>query len=263
MESLTLAPYSKDLPAAFAKLSELGYDGVELMTKNPLRLDGPQIRRWLDEHNLRLCGVCSGHVYGEDKLGLLKPDLTIDGKAVERLRQFVDFAAAFFGPGTLINLGRSRGVGDPARPEDTLRVAASAMRGLAEYARPRGVGLVLEPVRREEVNYIHTTREGIEQAQRVNHPNFGLMVDTYHMYWEDPDMYASFSEGLPLIWHVHVSDSNRCWPGSGKIDYARVVQVLQDSCYSGFLSTEIKIWPDADSAAARSIEHIRQFIPRT
>ena len=48
------------------------------MTKNPSRLDGLKIRRGLDEHNLRLCGLCSGHLYGEDKLGLLKPDLTID-----------------------------------------------------------------------------------------------------------------------------------------------------------------------------------------
>lgn len=126
----------------------------------------------------------------------------------------------------------------------------------------RGIGLVLEPVRRQEVDYIHTTQEGLEQARRVNHPNFGLMVDTFHMYWEDTDMYTSFCEGVPLIWHVHLSDSNRCWPGSGKVDYARVVQILRDTSYSGFVSMEIKIWPDADSAATCGIEHIRQFIPR-
>jgi sugar phosphate isomerase/epimerase len=262
LESDTLAPYSQDLPAAFARLAGLGYDGVELMTKNPSRLNGPQIRRWVDEHNLRLCGLCSGHVYGEDKLGLLRPDLTMDRTAIGRLREFIDFAAAFFGPGALVNLGRSRGMGDPDRLEATLDAAASAMRELAEYARPRGIGIVLEPIRRQEVNYIHTTQDGVDLARRVNHPNFGLMVDTYHMYWEDRDMFASLREGAPLIWHIHLSDSNRCWPGSGKVDYSRVVQVLRDTSYSGFASMEIKVWPDADSAAARGIEHIRRFIPR-
>lgn len=260
--SPTLAPYSGDLSAAFGRLAALGYDGVELMTKNPSRLDGPKIRRALDEHNLRLCGLCSGHLYGEDRLGLLKPDLTVDQVAMKRLCEFVDFASAFFGPGTLINIGRSRGMGDPARPAETLQVAANALRELAEYARPRGIGLVLEPVRREEVNFIHSTQDGVTLAQRVNHPNLGLMVDTYHMYWEDADMYASLYQSVPLIWHVHLSDSNRCWPGSGKIDYGRFVKILQDTGFGGFISMEIRAWPDADAAATRGLEHMRQFIPK-
>jgi sugar phosphate isomerase/epimerase len=257
----TLAPFSRDLPAAFARLAELGYDGVELMTKNPGQLDAAQIRRWLDEHNLRLCGLCSGHVYGEDKLGLLKPDVTIDCAAFERLRELVDFAASF-GPGTLVNIGRSRGMGDPERPGESLKTLAAAVRQLAEYARPRGIGLMLEPIRRQEVNLVHTTQDGLALARYVNHPNLGLMADTYHMYWEDADMYASFHQSSPLIWHVHLSDSNRCWPGSGKIDYGRVVQILRDTFYSGFVSMEIKIWPDSDSAARCGIEHMRKFIPK-
>ena len=36
----TLAIYSGDLSTAFGKVAELGYDGVELMTRDPSQLDG-------------------------------------------------------------------------------------------------------------------------------------------------------------------------------------------------------------------------------
>ena len=262
LETPTLAPYGGDLQMAFAKLAALGYHGVELMTKNPARLKGEKIRRWLDEHDLRMVGLCSGHVFGEDGVGLLRPDLTINNAAAARLRDFIDFAATYFGPGTLVNIGRSRGVGDPSRPEETMQTAAGALRELAEYARPRGIGLVLEPIRRQEVNFIHSTQEGLALARRVNHPNFGLMTDTYHMHFEDADVCASLREAVPLIWHVHFSDSNRCWPGSGDIDYAAVVRTLRDINYSGFVSMEIMVWPGADEAASSAIEHIRRFLPK-
>ena len=35
LEAPTLAPYSGNLREAFSKVAELGYDGVEFMSKNP------------------------------------------------------------------------------------------------------------------------------------------------------------------------------------------------------------------------------------
>jgi hypothetical protein len=40
------------------------------------------------------------------------------------------------------------------------------------------------------------------------------------------------------------------------------VQILLDTCYGGYVSMEIRVWPDADAAATRGLEHMRQFIPK-
>jgi sugar phosphate isomerase/epimerase len=67
---------------------------------------------------------------------------------------------------------------------------------------------------------------------------------------------------------MHFSDSNRCWPGSGEIDFPRVIDVLneigfgQDHHSLGYVSTEIKPWPDPDAAARLPIEYLRRYIPR-
>jgi sugar phosphate isomerase/epimerase len=78
---------------------------------------------------------------------------------------------------------------------------------------------------------------------------------------EDADMHSSFFEAQPYAWHVHFADSNRRWPGNGFTDYGKLVRVLNEAGYNGYVSTEIQPWPDPDSAARLSIEHLRQFIP--
>ena len=255
----TLAPYSGDLATAFGKVAELGYDGVELMTKDPSKLDGDQINRWLDQYDLEMIGLCTGHVFGEDQLGLVGPDAEICRQAMERLKGFVDFAATHFGAGTLVNIGRSRGPGYPNDPATTLDKMEVAFRELAEYAEPHGVKLILEPINVHQVNHIHTSQDGLEMVKRVNHPNFGLMLDVYHMNIEDVDIYDSFREAGDLCWFVHFADNNRKWPGSAHLDFEQIVRVLNEIGYQGYVSLEILPWPDPDTAAQASIDHLHQL----
>jgi sugar phosphate isomerase/epimerase len=214
-----LAPYSGDMPAAFAKLAKLGYDGVEFMTKDPSKLNGAAIRRSLDEHNLELCQICTGHVWGEDKLGL-------------------------------------------AQPGKSLAAYEAAFQELADYAAPQKVRLTLEPITATLIKFVLTTQDGIEMCRRVNRPNFGLMLDVYHMNIEDVDIYQSFREAKNYTWLVHVCDNNRKWPGSAHLNFARIIDTLNEVGYDGFVSTEMLPWPDPDTSARAAIEHLRRFIPK-
>lgn len=262
LEEETLAVYSGDLTTAFGKVAELGYEGIEIMTKDPTKLDGVAIRRWLDENQLEMVGLCTGHVYGEDKLGLVGPDPDVCRQAMARLKTFVDFAAAHFGAGTLVNIGRSRGLGYPDDPAATLDRMEEAFRELANYAAPHGIQLVLEPITVNQTNYINTSQDGIAMVKRVNHPNFGLMLDVYHMNIEDVDIYDSFREAVEVCWFVHFSDNNRKWPGSAHLDFEQMVNVLNEIGYDGYVSMEILPWPDPDTAARSTIEYLRQYIPK-
>ena len=193
LEAPTLAPYSGNLRETFSKLAALGYDGVEFMTKNPALLNGPEIRRLLDEFNLRLSQICTGHVWGEDKLGLVDAKAELSRKGMARMKEIVDFTAAYFEPGVPVNIGRSRGPGDPAQPEKSLTAYEIAFRDLADYALAKRVRLTLEPITATVAKFILTTQDGIEMCRRVNRPNFGLMLDVYHMNIEDVDI-SNFKE---------------------------------------------------------------------
>ncbi len=260
LEQETLALYSGDLDTAFRKIAALGYDGVELMAKNPPQLNGDQIRRSLDRLGLEMVGLCTGHVFGEDNLGLVGPDSEVCRQAMHRLKTFVDFAANHFGAGTLVNIGRSRGPGYAGNPIATLDDMAIAFREIAEYAQDQGVRIVLEPINVHQINHIHSSQDGIAMVQRVGRANFGLMLDVYHMNIEDEDIYNSFREAGDLCWFVHLADNNRHWPGSAHLDFEQIFRTLKEVGYKGYVSLEILPWPDSDTAARASIESIRRYI---
>jgi len=262
LEQETLAVYSGDLVTAFRKVTELGYEGVELMTKDPAKLDGEKIRQWLMDNGLELAGLCTGHVYGEDRLGLVGPDPENCRQAMARLKTFVDFGAAHFGEGTVVNIGRSRGQGYPKDPVRTLDRMEAAFRELADYALLRGVRLALEPITVNQTHYIHTTQDGLAMAQRVNRSNFGLILDVYHMNIEDVSIYDSFREAREYCWLIHFADNNRRWPGSAHLDLERIINVLNEIGYDGYISMEILPWPDPDTAARSAIESLRRYTPR-
>jgi len=262
LQTDTLAVFAgPDLEDSLRKSAAYGFDGVELMVREPSSLDTENIVSILDDTGLELAGVCSGHVFGEDKLGLIGPDPENCQAAMERMKALVDFAGCF-GTGTILNIGRSRGRLDETDPDGSWDRAVAALRHLAEYASPAGVRLALEPVNHAEVNYIITTQDGIRMCKDVDRDNFGLMLDTYHMNIEDVDIHDSFREARKYCWHVHFSDSNRCWPGSADIDFPAVVQTLEEIGYDGHVSAEISPWPDPDTAAHSTVNYLRQFISK-
>ena len=262
LERETLALYSGDLEDAFGKLSALGYDGVEIMTKNPVKLHGEEINNWCARFGLELAGLCTGHVYGEDALGLAGPDPEVCEQAMHRLRGFVDFAGKYFGKGTLVNIGRARGEGYESDRARTLHDMEKAFRNIADYAQPYGIRFVLEPVTVNQTPYINSTQDGIEMVKRVNRPNFGLMLDTYHMNIEDDDIYDSIRDAGELCWYVHFSDNNRKYPGCAHIDFEKIICTLREIDYDGYVSMEILPWPNGDEAARKAISHLRQYIPK-
>jgi sugar phosphate isomerase/epimerase len=259
----TLAVYSGDLREAFNKTAHQGYDGVELMVKNPKNLDGKLINGLLDESNLELAGLCTGHVYGEDKLGLVGPDPDVCSSALQRLKDFIDFAGEFFGPGTFVNIGRSRGMGFADDKKRSLEEMKNRFRELADYAGEPGVRLILEPITSKETNYINSTQDGIRMVDEVNRDNFGLMLDTYHMNIEDDNIFESIVQAGHRCWFLHFSDSNRKYPGSADIDFKKVIDTLGEIKYNGYVSMEIMPWPDPDAAARSAISFLRQFISKS
>ena len=71
-------------------------------------------------------------------------------------------------------------------------------RRAAEQAKPYGIVVTIEPLRKEETNIVNTAAEGLDLVTAVNHANFQLMIDFYHLAseHEDPAIVLE-SEGSP------------------------------------------------------------------
>jgi 5-keto-L-gluconate epimerase len=129
-------------------------------------------------------------------------------------------------------------------------------------ARMNGIRLALEPINRYETTLINNTAQGLELIELVDADNFGLLLDTFHMNIEEPDIEAGIRACGKRIFHFHVADSNRWYPSAGHLDFKSILTTLFDTSYTGWVSGEFLPKPDAETSARESIETLRQIMPK-
>lgn len=92
---------------AFPFLKNAGYEGIELLVKNPDTIDKEYIKELLLENQLTVSAVGTTPMQREDGLFLLDPDRKKQLEAVRRLYGLIDLAAYFNAP---VLIGKYRGM---------------------------------------------------------------------------------------------------------------------------------------------------------
>lgn len=259
----------------FARLKELGFDGVEI----PLFVDAPQgfraLARQLDSHGLQCTTVCVCTTDTDP----ISPEAHVRRAALAHLKQRIDWSAelgaqVLCGPfhSALGNLrGRGRTAEEWGRCVETLTAAT-------EYAAQAGISLSVEPLNRFEVYFLNTAADAHSLARAVDHPRLGYLYDTFHANIEEEDIYRSIVETASSINHVHISENHRGVPGSGHVRWEETFRALRDAGYDGWLTIEAfgralpelaaatciwrDLFADADDVPRRGIEHLRAHWPR-
>ena len=106
----------------------------------------------------------------------------------------------------------------------------------------RGYGMVIgiEPLRKPESNIINTVAEAARLAREVNHAKVRIIVDFYHLAFEneDPDVILGVKD---LIVHLQIADpARRTFPTQtgGDTRYRQFFDNLRRIGYSGRISIE-------------------------
>ena len=253
--SFSALAYKGRLEANVAKMAALGYDGVELAIRDPACLDNEELTGMLRKQKLAVPAIGTGQAYVEDGLSFTDADETIRAKAVARIKAQVELGAQW-GSKVIIGLIRGKNCNE-VDSEQTLDWLVEALRQCASFAQRHSVKLALEPINRYETDLINTVSEGLKLLENVGGDNLGLLLDTFHMNIEEASIEDSIRLAGDRIFHFHVADSNRWYPGAGHIDFGRVVEALREIGYAGYLSAEILPMPDPDTCAERTIATMR------
>ncbi len=249
--------FKGDFEANVAKIAGWGYDGVEVAIRDPRLVDGNEILRIAAAHGLEIPAIGTGQAWGEEGLSYTDPDPAVRVAAVQRTRAHIPFAAQ---SGAVIIIGLLRGIVKPGvSQEQALGWLVESLQECCAAAELHGVRLALEPINRYETTLVNNVAQGMELLERIGAENMGLLLDTFHMNIEDAEMVESVRTCGDRIFHFHVADSNRWYPGAGHIDFEAILQALVETGYEGYVSGEFMPQPDADLAARRSIEYLRQL----
>jgi len=254
------AVYMENFNKACERLSGLGYHGIELAIRDPSQVNLKEINESISRYRLKIPAIGTGQGYIKDGLSLCHPDSKIRRRTKKRLMAHIDFAS-HFKSNIIIGLTRGHIEKDVNTKKRVFWVVAT-VKQCCQYAKEKGVKILLEPINRYETNFINTLEEGQRFIERVAEDNLLLLIDTFHMNIEESSIIQSIEKFGPLIGHVHIADSNRKAPGLGHIDFSSIIIQLLEVNYSDFLSAEVIPYPNFEEASRLTIEFYRKISSR-
>jgi sugar phosphate isomerase/epimerase len=250
--------FSGDFETNVASVARMGYDGVELAIRDPGLVDAGELKAVVERYGLVVPAIGTGQAWVEERLSFTDPDPVVRRAAIERIESHIALAGRF---DALVMIGLIRGkIAPGAGKEQAMDWLVEALRACAAAGARQGVRLVLEPIHRYEADLIHSAQDGLDLLDRVACDNVGLILDTFHMNIEDPSIEGSLRMAGNRLFHVHVADSNRRYPGAGHIDFAGVIRTLREIGFRGFVSSEFMPIPDPLTAAQRAMDTLRPLL---
>ncbi|MEH0935507.1 sugar phosphate isomerase/epimerase family protein [Micromonospora psammae] len=253
-----------NLSQKFALARSLGFDGIELRGRGDLAFARrlPELRRARAE-GVVMPTVC---VEMDHFIGDFDPERSRD--AVANLRCQLSVIAELGGIGAMTPAAwgmfsrRLPPFEPPRSPAGDRQVLVDALGALGEHARAEGVTLYLEPLNRYEDHMVNRLDDAVALCAAVGLPSVRVVADTFHMNIEEDDVHGALRAAAPYLGHVQVSDSNRCQPGAGHLDWPALLRTLLDLRYRGWLALECRLRGDPVRALQQAATVLRHAQPR-
>ena len=189
-------------------------------------------------------------------------DLKVTGPNVDRdrldnyLANATERAAELDGEIIVFGSGGARGVPERFPRKRAHGQILEFLEAAANYAGEHGLVIAIEPLNRSETNVINSIAEAVQFADELGRPEVQVLVDFYHQMLED-EAFDEIVRAGQRIAHVHVADTDRLYPGSGKYDYGRFAKSLADAGYNKRVSVECN-FRDFDKEVPQSIQFLHE-----
>jgi len=251
--SITMSSFKEifePLTDALPLLKRLNYDAVEFIGEDQSSMDLNNFTEILITHDLKVSGVTGMWGNVNSKAGTRRL-LSLDGTMVENAKRYVtrcielcgqlggqQFNVCLFAdPGSTL-LDFSHRVLSQRQKLKLVEKSIPLLRSLANYAKDYGVLLLLEPLNRYATPYCCTAADAVHICNTVDHPSFGILLDTFHMNIEEDSFSRAIELAGGLLLHMHFADNNRKMPGSAHLDFTSVLKALHKSKYQRYISFE-------------------------
>lgn len=117
--------------------------------------------------------------------------------------------------------------------------------------------LILEPMNirvDHQGHCLYGSEPGIKICNEVNSSNVKLNWDLYHMQISEGDLCGHLQEGIDQIGYIQLADHpGRHEPGTGEIQYAKVLKLAKALGYTGYFGLECMPSESEEKAIARII----------
>jgi sugar phosphate isomerase/epimerase len=153
--------------------------------------------------------------------------------------------------------GGSRSIPEGFSKDEARTQFISLCKKMAPVAGKYNIIISLEPLNKGECNFINSVAEGGEIVKEVNHKNFRLLADIYHMLRdnESPEDIIKYGD---LLYHTHIAENvGRTAPGVNKEDFTPFFKALRKIGYEGRMSIECS-WKNLGEQASPALQEMKR-----
>jgi len=237
--------------AGFIDLAaDLGCDGAELTSYffDPAELNAglPELRRQAFLRGIGLSGTAVGNNFA-------RPPGVVRDQEIADVKQWVDRAALLGMPHVRVFAGP---VPKDLSQSQARRLCIEALEETADYAGSRGVMLGLE----NHGGLVTTADELLEIVRAVKSRWFGISLDTGNFHSETiyDDLARCAAYAVNVQYKVEVRRQRRGL--AEPADPQRVVRLLRDAGYQGFVALEYEAAADPFAAVPDQLERLRAAV---
>ncbi|MFZ6028970.1 MAG: sugar phosphate isomerase/epimerase family protein [Chloroflexota bacterium] len=161
---------------------------------------------------------------------------------------------------------------------DEHRRAAEGLHALAAIGAACGVAVVIEPMSHFRTHLVNTPDQAMRLLDAADHPNLGVLFDTYHAVTEVRDYAAAVHTLAPRLWGLHACESDRGVPGGGLVPWDALFAALSAVRFDGCVLFETynstldagrfayarsmfhQVCPDGDAFVRAGLEFMHAFL---
>ena len=133
----------------------------------------------------------------------------------------------------ILGSGGARRLPDGYDNEKAKTEFALLAKKMAINARKQGITIILENLNNTETNFINKLKDAADVVRAVNHPNFKLNADIYHMMKEGESPQEIVNARGLLIYSEIVEVEQRTLPGVVKENFIPYLQALKAINFKG------------------------------
>ncbi|MBN2310229.1 MAG: sugar phosphate isomerase/epimerase [Candidatus Hydrogenedentes bacterium] len=255
-----------DIERTIAYVKQIGYDGIEIapFTLAQYVTDiSPDTRRAIaakaGEVGLDVVGL-HWILVGPDGLYLNHPDAEVRDRTAQYLRDLAQCCADVGGDIMIFGSPKQRNVMEGLSYDQAFDYAVETFQAALPACADLGITICMEPLTHLETNFCQSAEETMNLVKAVGHPNFGFMLDTKAMTFEQEsraDLIRKYGDSLR---HYHANDENLNGPGWGDVDFGPIFEALNDVGFDGYVSVEVfEFEPGPEAIAEKSLAYMKQF----
>jgi sugar phosphate isomerase/epimerase len=170
---------------------------------------------------------------------------------IASVKEWIDYAQLMGAPHIRVFAGSAQGASAP----EARKWAIEALQESCAYAAKKGVVLGLE----NHGGVVSEPEDLLDMVKAVDSPWFGINLDSGNFHTNDP--YADLARCLPYAVNVQVkTEIQRRGQKKEAADLPRLIQMLRDAKYQGFVALEYEAAEDPWEAVPRILAQLRDLL---